>query len=128
MNKLKLLLGILIGLIAVVVLLFLFSGKIKDVIDQNKSEYQVIDKKDNSEKILENITFNSFNEIKNIESDNSIHLEVFGENNRIVIFPKTEIKYAIIRGINNSLILCQGIHNPTIMELGQEVKIIYRNC
>ena len=80
------------------------------------------------EKEIENIEINESNLIKILQNNNLIHLDLKGMNNEIRISLDTKIQYATIGGINNTLILCRGIHSPTILKSGEKAEVIYENC
>ncbi|MBM3228683.1 hypothetical protein FJZ20_02265 [Candidatus Pacearchaeota archaeon] len=80
------------------------------------------------EKEIENIEINEDNLIKTLQSDNLIHLDIEGRNNEIRIASDAHIQYAIIGGINNTLILCRGRHSPTVLKSGEIARVIYEDC
>ena len=80
------------------------------------------------EKEIENIEINGVGLTRTLQSENLIHIDIKGIDNEIRISPDTHIQYAIIGGINNTLILCRGLHSPTVLKSGEIARVIYEDC
>ncbi|MEX0932849.1 MAG: hypothetical protein WDZ77_01995 [Candidatus Pacearchaeota archaeon] len=69
--------------------------------------------------ISENINVeNSYNEV----------FKVYGTTNEVHFAITSNPKKITLGGSENTIYLCEGIHNPEIEEIGIDGKIIYKNC
>lgn len=58
----------------------------------------------------------------------SLRLTVTGNGNDVTITPETNIKKLEVEGNENSINLCDGVHDPEIENFGFENEVIFSSC
>lgn len=58
----------------------------------------------------------------------TVHLTITGDGNDVEVTANTALKDLVIDGNENSIFLCEGIHDPNLENDGEENEIIFSFC
>jgi len=63
-----------------------------------------------------------------IDRVNKINLLIIGDENFVQVTKDTRLKKLEIDGNENSLLLCEDVHSPTVLDQGDNNEITYSSC